>query len=78
MINRYITKILNYKYELMWLFGGIASIATNSSIAIIVHSGGLFGMIAKTVSPTVKIMVTDTDELKKAFKITYKDADNDK
>jgi len=78
MINRYITKILNYKYELMWLFGGIASIATNSSIAIIVFIGGLFGMIAKTVSPTVKIMVTDTDELKKAFKITYKDADNDK
>jgi hypothetical protein len=71
MIHKYITKILNYKYELMWLFGGIASIATNSSIAIIVHSGGLFGMIAKTVSPAV-------DELKKAFKITYKDEDNDR
>ncbi len=77
MINRYIKKILNYKYELMSFFGAIASIATNSSIAIIVFIGGLFGMIAKTVSPTVKIIVTDTDELKKVFKITYKDAEND-
>jgi len=78
MINRYIKKLLNYKYELMWFFGVIASITTNSSIAIIVFIGGLFGMIAKTVSPTVKIMVTDQEELKKVFKITYKEADNDR
>ncbi len=78
MINRYIKKLLNYKYELMWFFGVIASITTNSSIAIIVFIGGLFGMIAKTVSPTVKIMVTDQEELKKVFKITYKETDNDK
>jgi hypothetical protein len=52
-------KILDYKYELMSFLGGIVSINTNSVIALIVLIAGLFGMIAKTISPTVQIMVTD-------------------
>jgi hypothetical protein len=54
-----INQILDYKYELMSFLGGIASMSTNSPTAIIVLIGGLLGMIAKTISPTVQIMVTD-------------------
>ena len=68
-----ISQIIDYKYELMSLVGGIVSMSTNSAVAIIVLIGGLVGMIANTISPTIQIMVTDQEEFKKAFKITYKE-----
>jgi hypothetical protein len=66
-------QILDYKYELMSVLGGVVSMSTNSPTAMIVLIGGLFGMIANTISPTVKITVSDQEELKKAFRITYKE-----
>lgn len=68
-----INQILDYKYELMSFLGGIASMSTNSPTAIIVLIGGILGMIANTISPTIEIMVTDQEEFRKAFKITYKE-----
>lgn len=67
-----INQILDYKYELMSFLGGIASMSTNSPTALIILIGGIFGMIANTISPTVQIMVTDKEELKMAFKILEK------
>lgn len=67
-----IRQILDYKYELMSFLGGIASMSTNSPTAIIVLIGGLFGMIANTISPTIEIIVTDQT----ALKITQKEKSN--
>ena len=66
-------QILDYKYELMSVLGGVVSMSTNSPTAMIVLIGGILGMIANTISPTIEIMVTDQEEFRKAFKITYKE-----
>jgi hypothetical protein len=59
-----IKTIIACKYGLMAFVGGIASITTNSPIALIVLIGGIVGMIAETISPTVQICVTKKKHLK--------------
>lgn len=68
-----IKQVIAYKYELMSFLGGVVSINTDSLIALIVLIGGILGMIANTISPTVQIIVTDEKELNRAFKIKYKE-----
>lgn len=62
-----IKQVFAFKYELMAVLGGAVSMSTNSSIALIVLIGGILGMIANTISPTVQIMVADKKELEIDF-----------
>lgn len=72
-----IKQVLHYKYELISFLGGVVSINTDSPIALIVLGGGISGMIANTVSPTVQIIVADHKQLNKAFKVSYKEKTNE-
>jgi len=66
-------KIYKYKYEVIALGGLIATLLMDAddpliAISCIVMIFGMLGMLAETISPTVKVNVITSEEFKRVYK----------
>jgi hypothetical protein len=72
-----IEKLLEYKYEAFAIIGLIGTALINkddpfSSLSVLIMLFGMFGMLAKTLSPTVNVVSVDFDQIIKMLEVKKK------